>query len=167
MKNKAQSSLEFLMIFGIGLAIIMVMSGLFFGYFNSEKATLDSRFLEKIGQDIMEKTEKVYFLGDGNKVTIKTKFPDNIQNISIHRKNISGLEFDILNITYIANQNINFLIFTANEPYIRFNCTRCYQNNTLNPNVSYFNDSSDFSPGSKRITVESYGDWVGIDFDKD
>ncbi len=164
--KKAQSSLEFLTIFGIGLSIIMIMSGLFFSYYQSEKATLDSKFLQKIGQNIMEKTEKIYFLGEGNKVTIETKFPDNIINMTIHHENISGLEFDILNISYLDDGNLNFLLFTANEPYIRFNCTKCFSNVTTSPNRSYYNNSADFTGGDKRIKVESYGDWVSIDFDR-
>jgi len=167
MNNKfAQSSLEFLIIFGMGLTLIIVMAGIFSGYFNSEKSNLDSKFIEKIGGEIIEKVEKIYYLGEGNRVTIEAKFPDNIKNISIMHENRSGLSFDVLNITYFGYKSDNSLLFMPNEPHIRFNCTKCFYNKSLIPNISFFNDTSDFSGGNKRIVVESFGEWVGIYFDK-
>jgi hypothetical protein len=168
--KKAQSSLEFLMIFGIGFSIIMVLSGIFFGYFNAEKETLDSKHLQNIGEELIGNIDKIYFLGNGNRITLNTKFPEGIENITIYHiidKNVSGtnISFDYLNISYIGGGKIISQIFTTSEPYIRFNCTRCYHN--LTTNISHYNDTSDFTGGFKRIRIESKGNWVSMDFIKE
>lgn len=168
--KQSQASLEFLMIFGIGFSIILILTGVFFGYFNSEKETLDAKHLQNIGEELMSNVEKIYFLGNGNRVTLNTKFPEGIENVTIYHiidKNISGVNvsFDYLNFSYISGGKIQSQIFTPNEPYIRFNCTRC--EHSLTENISYYNDTSDFTGGFKRIKIESKGDWVTIDFVKE
>lgn len=174
MKNKAQSSLEFLMIFGIGFTIILVMGGIFFGYFNSEKDTLDRKHIIKVSEELINNIEQIYFLGEGNKVTMKTKFPSLIENLTIHHVNITDpnnpgerLYYDYLNFSYYDEDDYYSLLFEANELYIRFNCTRCDNTSIVDGEwVSYYNDTSDFAGGPKRINIESKGDWVSIDFDK-
>lgn len=165
--KKSQSSLEFLMIFGIAFTLILVMSTLFFGFFTGEKTTLDTKHLEQIGLKIMTESEKVYFLGSGNKKTIKTDFPEGIKNISIRHYNQSSLSFDIFNITYMGDNGYYSLFFETQETYIRFNCSKCAHIISPLINYSYYNVSSDFSQGAKRIEIVSYGDYVSIDFIKE
>lgn len=167
MLKKGQSSLEFLMIFGIGFGIILILSGLFFSYFSEEKSSLDIKHIENIGEKIISTSEKIYFMGKDNKLTIDARFPENIQNISIihYTKDISGTptEFDVLNITFHRDGETYYdsTYFQTNELYIRFNCTRC--NHIPSENLSYYNESM-FSEGNKKIEIRSMGDWVSIDF---
>ena len=163
-KKKAQSSLEFLMIFGIGFSIILVFSGLFFGYFNEEKNSLDSKHLENLGNKIIQSIEKVYFLGSGNRVTLNTNFPSGIRDFEIyHMNNITvdskKISYDYINITL---ENEISQIYTTNELYVRFNCKDCYHN--LTTNISYLNDSSFLTAGNKKIRIENVGDYVEISF---
>ena len=167
MYKKTQSSLEFLMIFGIGFTIILILSGIFFTYFNEEKDTLDSKHIENIGNEITKNVEKIYFLGTGNRITINTNFPDGIENITIVHKNnvnVGGelISYDYLNVTYIIKKSVETQMFETKENYIRFNCSQCTHNTITN--VSYFEDPSYFSGGNKKIRVESKGDFVEISF---
>lgn len=166
MMKKSQASMEFLTIFGIAFLIILIMAGIFFTYTMGAKDTLDRKQIEKIGEEIMFNAEQVYFLGQGNRVTINTNFPDKITNITIMHRNTSDntATVDMLNISYVMNKNIISSIFTTSELYIRFNCTLCYVDPSSN--TSYYN-TSDFSVGPKRIRVTSHGDWVSIDFAKE
>ena len=164
LKKKSQSSLEFLMIFGIGFTIILILSAIFFNYFNAEKNSLDNKHISNLGNQLMQNTEKIYFLGAGNRVTINTNFPEQIKNMNVVHKNnvtVDGKQtsFDYLNIT--MNNNVTH-IFTANENYIRFNCGDCYHN--LTNNISYVNDSSFLTAGRKKIRIENRGDFVEISF---
>ena len=61
MKKKSQSSLEFLMILGIALTIIIILAGVFVNYSNSAKKSLDKQQLSNIGDDLISNIEKVYF----------------------------------------------------------------------------------------------------------
>lgn len=163
-KKKSQSSLEFMMIFGIGFVIIIMLSGIFFTYFNSEKQSLDHKHLENIGNEIIMNVEKIYFLGNGNRVTINTNFPEGIQNITIkHYENVNingkNTSFDYLFITTVENETMNFNPY---ENYIRFNCVDCEHRPA--ENISFYNDTSIFSGGNKKIRIESKGDLVELSF---
>lgn len=165
--NKSQSSMEFLMIFGIGFFITLTIGGLFFNFFNSEKSSLDDEYINSLVSEIMTKVEQIYFLGSGNKITMKIKIPEDILNITIHHiNNITGpfgdkISYDYLNISYSQNGNIYYNIFETNELYIRFNCSDCHHD--LTTNVSWYNSTSSFY-GSRQLRIKSVGDWVNIDF---
>lgn len=166
-QSKSQASLEFITIFGIAFTIMVILGGIYIGYFQSEKQTLDHTYVSSLGEQFMDNIEKVYFLGKGNRLTIDTKFPEGITNITIvHRSNFTvpgpkNVSFDTLNITMVAQGEYFSNYFTTSEFYIRFNCTRCYHNNVTN--VSYYNISQ-FSPGFKKIRFQSEGDVVNVDF---
>jgi hypothetical protein len=168
MERKGQSSLEYLTIFGIGLTIIIVLTGIFYIYSGTAKQKLDQKQIESIGQELTSTIEKLYFLGEGNRVTLKTNFPEGVDNLTIHHLNNSNatdvIEFDYFNFSYQFEGQYISSIFEARDTYIRFNCTRC--NHDLVRNVSYYNQS-DFSGGIKNIRIESKGDWVSVDFIND
>ena len=167
--KKSQASFEFIITLGIGLTLIAVISAIFFTYINTSKDTLDNKQLTKFFGEIIETTEKIYHLGAGNAVTVKGYFPKNIANISIHHKTNTfageSVTFDYLNLSvYNAYGSITPLILTTQETYIRFNCTRCAHSPAYN--ISWYNDSSDYTDGNKRIKITSKGSWVSIDFVK-
>lgn len=161
--KKAQSSLDFTLTFGIGFILILILSGIFIYYSGSAKQDLDKKQIEKVGNEIIFNAEKVFFLGDGNRLTLKVTLPIGIANFTIHHINNSNgtdtIEFDYLNISSYLDGNRVDNIFSPNQLYIRMNCTRCYNTE----NYSHYN-SSDFGGGPKRIRIESKGDWVSIDF---
>ena len=162
--KKSQSSLEFLFMFGMGLTLIVILGSIFFYYSNEAKVDLDKKQIRKFGEDLMSNVEKIYYLGDGNRITQKSLLPDTIFNFTIHHsQNGSGAQFDYLNITTYESEGIsvNNIFLTADPTFIRFNCTRCYHD--ILTNISYYN-TSDFAGGSKAIKLESKGDWVTIDF---
>ncbi len=173
--KRSQSSLEFLTIFGIGFVIIVVLGGIFLTYSNGAKKSLDLKQMNKIGDDLTSNIEQVYYLGSGNKLTMKASFPEGIENFTIVHKNVSNpsgigyIQYDFLNISYYPenSRTINTyssMIFETNEIYMRFNCTKCYHTTNLNGNWSSYFNSSDFTAGTKQIKVESKGDWVDIGF---
>ena len=165
--RKSQSSLEFILTFVIGFSLILILSGLYLTYSSGNTDTLNRQQVDKIGRDIISNVEKIYFLGEGNRVTYSTNFPEDIRNLSIHHANNSNatdtIVFDYLNITYTLDSQHASSIFTAKENYIRFNCTNC--NHYPSQNVSVY-EPSDFSGGTKKLRIESEGDWVSVDFVK-
>lgn len=162
--KKSQSSLEFLIIFGIAFTLILILSAIFISYSAESKKELDRSQISQIGTQLMINVEKIYFLGDGNKITMVTNFPDNINNLSIHHSQNpdTGENFDYLVFSLGVENNSDDHVFMPNDLYIRFNCTDCRHDYTSN--VSYYNDTSMFSGGKKRIKLESVGDYVNIGF---
>ncbi len=170
--EKSQASLEFLMIFGIGFFIVMILGGIFFSYFNEGRSKLNSEHLQNIGTSMIEHIEKVYFLGNNNRLSVKFNFPDNVVNMSIHHKknevNGVNVSFDYLNISYMAGGDIQDMILTTKEPYIRFNCSKqesCHHD--LINNISYYNATYNYAQGVKTLQFESYSDYVAMDFVSD
>ena len=161
MKKKSQSSFEFLMIFGIGFTIILILGSIFFNYSVEAQRSLDKEQINNLAQEIISNVERVYFLGNGNRITMKTNFPDNIINVTIVHKNLSGIYFDYLDIeTFnINSQNItdnSHNIYETSKDYIRFNCSlTCSQSAIVNGEwISSYLDS-DFSKGFKNIRIEN------------
>jgi uncharacterized protein (UPF0333 family) len=168
--KKSQASLEFILIFGISFSLILIFVGIFVGYFSSEKETLDSKHMENVCQEMMNNVENIYFLGEGNRMTMDTKFVEGIENFTIVHRNVSDpngpgrLYFDTLKVDYFGEESS---YFETNELYVRFNCTKCYHTAQVNGSwTSYYNES-DFSATFKKIRFESFGDWVSIDFIKE
>lgn len=159
MEKKAQGSLEFLIIFGIGFVLIIMMAGVFFTFSGDAKQSLDKKQIEKIGRDIMNNVENVYFLGSGNRVTMNLNMPEGIENITIHHINNSGQVFDYMNFTFYQDKVLSSEMYFSKENYIRFDCSDC----TNLGDLSYY-PIYDLNPGPKRVRVESKGDWVSIDF---
>jgi len=172
--SKSQSSMEFLVILGIGLTMIIIFAGIFFTYSSEAKIEMDKTQIETIGNNLITNIEKIYFMGYGNQYLYKTNFPKNFINLTIHHINNSNstneIYFDYLNMTYMVDKRIISSIFTTKEDYIRFNCSLC--NHTINIGgnwTSYYgsytkNDSALMSWGPKEIEIKSKGDYVLIDF---
>lgn len=156
---KGQGSLEFLMIFGIGFLLIMIMAGVFFTFSGEAKQSLDKKQLEKIGRDIMNNVENVYFLGSGNRITMNLNMPDGIENITIKHINDSGEVYDYMEFSFYQNKNLVSEVYLPKENYIQFDCTDCAQSGNVSSYPIY-----DLNPGPKRLRIESKGDWVAIDF---
>lgn len=166
--KKAQSSVEFLIILGIALTIIMILSGVFFSYFNSAKQNLDKQQLTNIGNDLISNIERIYFMGSGNRITQQSNFPDGIVNFTIEHFNISNgtnyNQFEVINITFYDSIAESSLLFYPIETYVKIDCDRCQNTTPLNGNyTSYFNQSM-FSQGPKEIRLETRGDTVYLSF---
>lgn len=165
MIKKAQASLEYMVIFGIVFVMISVVGGLFFSYTNSAKESLDKKQINKIGQEIISNVQKIYFFGDGNRVTITPTFPQGIENLSIHHINESGDDYYYLNFSIINQGLYEDLIFQTTEDGIPFGCLDCTVDVPVGVghNVSYFNQTY-LGQAVHRIKIEAINDTVYVDF---
>lgn len=169
MFTKAQSSLEFLTIFGIGFSMILILGGIFFTYSLESKQELDKDQLDVSFSQLISTMEQIYFLGEGNRVTQKLMLPDGIKNISIIHLNASNatdeLYIDYLNISVYSQVGVQYLIYMPQEEYIRFNCSlNCSETPNVNGNwtSSYLPEAS--RSGPKTIRLENKGDFIAVDF---
>jgi len=161
--RKAQASFEYLAIFGMGLALIVIVGGIFFVYTYSAKSSLDFQQVDKIGNEIIDNSEKIYFLGTGNRITLNPVFPQGIENFTIHQINESGYNYGYLNFTLVRDGELVHVIFEPQEAYVRLECTKCYKAVSATHNVSWYN-ATNFHQGSKTIRIESMGTFVSVDF---
>jgi len=163
--RKSQSSFEFISIFGIGLVFILILGAIFFNYSSLAQSDLNKKQLDLISSQIMTSIEEIYYLGFGNRVSIKSKFPEGIVNFTIVHKNNSGLEFDYLNVSFYDGDTIVSNLYTPNKGYIRFSCNDCFNStkNTLGEYTSYYLGSHS-SSGLKTIRIENFDTYVSVDF---
>jgi hypothetical protein len=172
--NKNQVSVEYLILISVVFGLIFTLIGLFISDSQGVTSTLDKKHIQKVFKEITSQISKIYFLGDKNRVTFKTMFPDGILNLSIYHienKLVEGniTSFDYFAITYYQGGVETEDHFIASKNYIRFNCstnclTKIISSGAETKSVTYWNDTSVFGAGDKKILIESQGDWVSIDF---
>jgi hypothetical protein len=163
-KKKAQASLEYMSIFGIGFLLVALVGGAFFAYTNSAKASLDQDQINKIGNELLDDIQKIYFFGDTNRRTYKTTFPKGVQSISIHHINESGDNYYYFNFTIIADGKYRDLIFQTDEDYIDIKCFNCTQTYTsANENITTYWEGH-LGQGFKNIRIEAINNSVYVDF---
>jgi hypothetical protein len=123
-KCKAQTSLEYLLVVALTLAIIVPTIYLFYNYSRESSQEIADAQITKIGTGIIDAAKTIFYSGQGSKTTLELNMPDNIQNAVI----IDGKElvfnvstsFGISEIVFFSSVNITTLATncTANICYI-------------------------------------------------
>jgi hypothetical protein len=80
---KAQSALEYLMIIALVLGIIVPVTYLFFQYSSESNAKIVDSQIIKIGRNIIDTAEIVYFSGEGAKIVVELNMPEGVDDIYI------------------------------------------------------------------------------------
>ena len=167
--KKSQISVEYLIIFGISLTVILILVGVFFNYSDEVSKKLDEDFLETFSSNLIQNVEKIHFLGIGNKMTLKVSFPSNVINITfeetITTQNGENFITNYINITYLSTKGQNSLIRQTNSNFIKVGCSNeCITINKANKNISYYDNIEVLNGGPKQIKIENKGDFVSVDF---
>lgn len=149
MGDRGQSSVEFLLVIGVGMVILLPATLLFFNY--SQRSSDDLKFgqLIRMGNDIVNNAEQVYYYSDPSKIQIEDVMPPDVENITIQND---------------WPNRINLITFwvrsKGNDVPVTF-FTKISINGTF--------EARDYSAGRKRISLEvmksSNGDpYVDINF---
>ncbi|MFT4243993.1 MAG: hypothetical protein ACMXYB_00880 [Candidatus Woesearchaeota archaeon] len=167
MKNKAQASFELLLILGFSLTMIIIAGGYYVSYSSNASDNLNSGQIDRVFTDVLGKSTRVFFAGNGNRITIEASLPDGIEEIAIERGITSasseigvGLNFSYINVTSIRGGEFVSQIFAPDDIYIKLDCSfSC----THDGDRAVFNQEH-LNRGPKRIRVESRGGFVEINF---
>ncbi len=136
MKSKAQAALEYLMIVGLAFVIIMPMVYMFYSYTVATQEEVSMAKMHKIGVDLANAAEQVYYLGEPSRSTININMPDLVYNVTV--------------INAIPSSDGSLIVFYygdegASQPIVI---------PSKIPLEIDFSDE-DFSPGRKGIIVEA------------
>lgn len=156
LKN-AQSSFEMLLIVGVALTFVAMIAGFYITFSSESREALDEQQLEKVFSDVVSKASRVYFQGNGNRLTIDSTLPEGILNISLHQRNNGSVDYTYLNVTTTDGRQ---LVYIPDELLVTLNCSSsCF-------GVGYpkYYEYRATTSGPKRIRVESKEDFVLIDF---
>ncbi len=78
MKKRAQAAIEFLLIGSLITLIFLPTLYVFYAYSQTSNEEIGQSQLNKVGTDILDIAEKVYYLGEPSKVTIDATMPDGV-----------------------------------------------------------------------------------------
>ena len=86
--NKAQVSMEYLVIVGFVVVLVIPMMLIFYTYADRTEDEIISNQVQKIGLKIGDAAESMYYLGEPSRTKIRSYFPKNINNITIGNNEI-------------------------------------------------------------------------------
>lgn len=81
--NKAQYAVEYMLIIGIGLLILIPSIAIFYNYSQSQSDEAIISRVESIGRNIVSNAEIVHHMGPPSRRTVQHEFPSKIHNITI------------------------------------------------------------------------------------
>ena len=162
MKKLAQASFELLVVLGFSLTLSILAAGYYIMYSQEATDSLNQAQLDKVFNEVMNEASRVYFAGNGNRITLEATIPDGINEIVIENGTTTGgVSFNYINISDVGDGgDIIESLYFPEELFIYLNCSI---------SCSYVGDRGIFdtqhtNSGPKRIRVESNGDIVTIDF---
>ena len=86
--KRGQSSVEFITIFGFIFLMMIPLIIVFFDQSHSVQDNIAQNHIRNIARKIADEAESMYYLGEPSKTTIKTEFPERIQEIVIENRTI-------------------------------------------------------------------------------
>ena len=122
LKSKGQTSMEYLFIVGISLAILIPAAYLFYGYSKSSNDSTIKSQISKIGSTIMNKAQTIYGLSEGSVAVIELSYPNNIRDIYILNNNELILEYEV---SAGTSESVFFAPINITGPYYLNNRTEC------------------------------------------
>jgi len=81
--GRGQASLEFIIIVGMVMFFIVTGSIVLYNYSSRANDEIARANIHKIGLDIADSVEKVYYIGENSWETIRVNNPSNVRSISI------------------------------------------------------------------------------------
>ncbi len=144
MKNKGQSAFEYILVVGIALMILVPGAMLLQKYsYKSSDEVIRSK-INMIGNDLIDSTEKIYYIGENSWETLKLDLPNNVIEYYI----LNNYELVIVYNTYTgSNEAVFFSDIEIRTPF--YDGSKGYVN-------------ADVHSGLNIIKVTSYGSYVFI-----
>jgi hypothetical protein len=138
-RAKAQSSLEYMLIVALTFTIIIPATYLFYNYSKDSSQEITDAQITKLGRNLVDSAEKIYYSGLGSKTTIDFNIPDGVTSAVI----IDGKEL-VFNITSTIGTT-EIVFFSAVN--VSTSPQYCTGNVCSLPGLS--------SPGLKKVKVEA------------
>jgi len=131
--KKGQSSMEYLILLAFIMGITLVLVLLFQTYSQETMDTIRMKQLDQVARKIIDSAEKVYYLGEPSKITVKANLPANVKSV------------------HIGNKEIYFIVSTAQGDNELVYATKINVTGTIPVNEGIY-----------EIKVESKGNYVQI-----
>ncbi len=138
--QSGQSSLEFMLIIALTLIIIVPTTYLFYSYSKESSQGISDAQISKVGRDIIDTAESIYYSGQGSKAVLELNVPEQISGASV----IDGREL-VFNIT--TSFGVSEIVFFSSVNLTTTTNPNCIANVCKLPELS--------SPGLKKLKIEA------------
>ena len=163
MRKKGQAAVEYLIITGFALAIILPLTYLIYNYSQQSYGEVAEAQVTTIGRQIVANAETMFYLGEPSRITLDSTMPAGVFNMSIYKNDpitkcvrCNELRFIVLKGSAFQEVVISSSVNITIAPDIRASI-----GTTGNETVEVFNRSM-YSEGLKRITIAAKEDSVEI-----
>ncbi len=86
LSSKAQAAMEYLMIAGFVMLIMLPLVYLVYNYTQESSADIVNAQITKFGRDLVNNAESVYYASSPSKITLDFNMPRGVQNMSIQQQ---------------------------------------------------------------------------------
>lgn len=155
--EKSQSMLEYIMVLGIAMFILIPTLYFFFSQSVESSAIIASERLDVIGSEVIDQVNYVSALSEGSRTNIQVSVPEGLQNITVFNNTppnipIPPTGYDLI-LSSLINGEIQEQLYTSYFPMFIGTC----------PNVTdSFPENFIQNPGRKTFLIESCGTYVAI-----
>ena len=156
-KTKGQASLEYMIVVGVSLAVLLPTIYLFMNYSTTSQASIDISRLNTIGNRIISNAEKIYYLGPPSKITIEETFPSNIEEMYLIWRPGAPTPTSELVIRIRTANGATEKVFLSDLQLVKPG-TPVTANSINNFTVT----GSKISSGSKKIQISANDTWVDV-----
>jgi hypothetical protein len=145
--KKAQISVEYLIVLGLSLALIITASYIFYMYSKSSNDNVVKSEITNIGKQILTNAESIYSLGQGSKIRLDLNIPEEVKEIEV-------LDNSELVIVSAFGPNVHESVFFSDIPI----------NGTIDNSAGSLRNFSigPVGPGTISVSIESKGRFVEI-----
>ena len=84
--KKTQASAEYILVSAVILLIILPIISIFYSYSHESNEEIRQSQVNKIGIEIVDAAEQVYYLGESSKTTLDATMPDGVEKIEIMKR---------------------------------------------------------------------------------
>lgn len=134
---KAQAAMEYLLVIALVTALIIPASYVFYRYAQSSSERVNIGQIEKMGNDIIDTAETIYYLGAPSRQDLDEQMPEGVYNITIFNN-------------WAVEPKLNELVF-----YTRFGGKLSEKVFFSRVNINGSFSKLDWAPGAKVIRVEA------------
>jgi hypothetical protein len=94
MLRKAQASFEYIMLVAIVLLFVVSGIGIIYQYSQRSNEEINVAAIDKIGQDIIDTAEKIYYVGGNSWQSIKFNVPSSVKGIYVINNNEVVVQYE-------------------------------------------------------------------------
>ena len=87
-KKKGQVSIEYMLIFGFVIFIVLIILGVAFLYSTSVKDRIRISQAEGYANKIISSSESVFYSGEPSKATVAVYLPESVENVEVLQNNV-------------------------------------------------------------------------------